>query len=54
MDGPRLNSFTLIDYAFTDPGETLVAGQVPEPGSLGLLALGAVGLFAWRKQRATR
>jgi hypothetical protein len=25
---------------------------VPEPGSLGLLALGAVGLAAWRKRRA--
>ena len=52
MNGPSLNSFTLIDYAFTDPGETLVAGQVPEPGSLSLLAVGAIGLLAWRKQRS--
>jgi hypothetical protein len=27
------------------------AGAVPEPGSLGLLALGAAGLAAWRKRR---
>ena len=51
MNGPNLNSYTLIDYAYTDPGETLTAGQVPEPGSLALLAFGAVGLLAWRKQR---
>jgi hypothetical protein len=53
MDGPNVNTFTLIDYAYADPGETLVAGQVPEPGSLGLLALGAAGLLAWRKQRGS-
>ncbi len=45
------NSFTLIDYAYGDVGDSIVAGQVPEPGSLGLLALGGVGLLAWRKRR---
>lgn len=49
--GPRLNAYTIIDYAYADPGETLVAGQVPEPGSLGLLAFGAVGLLLWRQKR---
>ena len=54
MDGPNLNSYTVVDYAFADPGETLVAGQVPEPGSLGLLAVGAVGLLFWRNKRNTK
>jgi hypothetical protein len=53
MDGARLNSYTFIDYAFADPGQTLRAGQVPESGStLGLLALGAAGLFAMRRHSA--
>ncbi len=48
------HNFTLIDYAFADPGERIRAGQtssatVPESGgSLGLLALGCTGLLAWR------
>ncbi len=45
------NSFTLIDYAFGDVGDSIVAGQIPEPGSLGLLALGGIGLLVWRKRR---
>jgi hypothetical protein len=43
--------FTLIDYAWGDVGDTVVTGQVPEPGSLGLLALGGVGLLVWRQRR---
>lgn len=46
------NSFTLVDYAWGDVGSPITAGQVPEPGSLGLLAIGAAGLLAWRKRRA--
>ena len=52
------NAFRLIDYAYADPGEPIRAGQtssnemVPEEGSLGWLALGAVGLLAWRKRRS--
>jgi hypothetical protein len=52
--GTPLNNFTLVDYAYASPGQSIMTGQtaVPEAGSLGLLALGAVGLLAWRKQRA--
>ncbi|HEY2711597.1 MAG TPA: hypothetical protein VGI60_03715 [Chthoniobacterales bacterium] len=52
------NDFELIDYAYGDPGEPVRAGQAssdeqaPDQGSLGWLALGAVGLLAWRKSRS--
>jgi hypothetical protein len=58
MAGPPLNGFLVTGYAYADPGEPIRAGQrssnemVPEEGSLGWLALGAVGLFAWRKSRS--
>ena len=54
MDGAPLNNFTVVDYAFAGPGESIFAGQtvVPEPGSLAGLSLGAAGLLAWRRQRA--
>ena len=55
--------FALLDYAYADPGEPIRAGQMssdeqaaveqsPDQGSLGWLALGAVGLLAWRKGRS--
>ena len=47
--------YALIDNAFNNQGAPLTlagsgksAGVVPEPGSLGLLALGALGVFARR------
>jgi hypothetical protein len=52
---PKYN-FQLLDYAYGDVGDTIGAGQksghdVAELESLGGLALGAIGLLAWRKSR---
>lgn len=45
-------TFVINDWAYNDtPGEGLFAGQVPEPGTLGLLAAGAAGLAAVRRRR---
>jgi PEP-CTERM motif-containing protein len=52
MDGAPVNSFTFVDFAWADLGDSISAGQIPEPGSLALLALGGAGLLAWRKRRA--
>jgi hypothetical protein len=51
--GAPANTFTLVDYAFADPGQPISAGQIPDAGgSLGLLALGCAGLLAWRARRS--
>jgi hypothetical protein len=57
MMGFPFNYFTLVDYAYGDPGETVLAGQTESNGSapvvlesLGGLALGATGLLAWRRR----
>ncbi len=47
-------SVTITGYAYNNVADDAIyAGQtVPEAGSLGLLALGAAGLTAWRKKRS--
>jgi hypothetical protein len=50
--GTPTHSYTILDYAYADPDENIITGEIPEAGSLGLLALGGVGLIAWRTARA--
>jgi hypothetical protein len=60
MDGGTSKfGFTVVDYAWADPGEPIKPGQtgssssiaLPKEGSLGLLAVGAAGLALWRYRR---
>ena len=54
--GGHRNMFAVVDYAYGDPGERVLAGQTgantsaPELESLGGLALGAAGLVGWRRR----
>ena len=46
------NIFTIHEWGYNDtPDGPIMTGEVPEPGSLGLLALGGAGLLAWRRKR---
>ncbi len=52
-DSPGSSALTVKDWAYNNtPGGGILIGQIPEPGTLGLLALGGLGLLAWRKKRA--
>ncbi len=45
---------TLVEYAYEDSGQPFIAGFVPEPTTvtyLGMMAVGALGVRAWRKRR---
>jgi hypothetical protein len=49
---PSINAY-LTGYAYdTVANQALTAGQAPEPGTLGLLALGSLGLGFWRRRKA--
>jgi hypothetical protein len=56
--GPPANfglKYVVTGYAYdTVAGETITAGEgkTPEPGTLGLLALGSLGLGFWRRRKA--
>lgn len=52
MSGAGENSAVLERYAYGMVGDQVRVGVIPEPGSLGVLALGSIGLLAWRKKRA--
>jgi hypothetical protein len=58
MDGFPYHTFRVLDYAYGDPGDVVVVGRPPRGSesapvleSLGGLALGAIGLLAWRRRR---
>ena len=56
--GGQKHMVQVVDYAYGDPGDVVLAGQKSDdsaPGleSLGGLALGAAGLLAWRRCRQT-
>ncbi len=54
MDGSPLNTFSILGYAYGDVNDSVHVqplSSVPEPGSLGLLATGGIGLLLWRWKR---
>ena len=52
MNGAPNNTGTLVGYAYEkDPDTPIHVRPIPEPGALGILALGGIGLLAWRRKR---
>jgi hypothetical protein len=44
----------VVDWAYDTTGAAIPAGSVPEPTSLGLLAMGTVGLLTLRRRTANK
>ena len=45
-------TFLVKDWAYeSEPGVGILAGHIPEPGTLGMLAAGAAGVLALRRRR---
>ncbi|MCP4080095.1 MAG: PEP-CTERM sorting domain-containing protein [Planctomycetaceae bacterium] len=55
MNGAPDNRATFVQYSYGDVGDRVTTGElanaVPEPSALGALALGAIGVAAWRRRR---
>jgi hypothetical protein len=49
-DGVTTTTGTLFEYAYDNTGAGILTGAVPAPGSIALLALGAVGLTGRRRK----
>lgn len=56
VDGAPGNTGFFSSYGYGAVGDQVLAGVrpagVPEPGSLGMLALGGIGLLSWRRKRS--
>jgi hypothetical protein len=55
MLGGHKHMVQVVDYAYGDPGDTVLAGQTSGGSAFGLqslggLALGAAGLLAWQRR----
>ena len=45
------STLSLISWAYDDSGASIIAGAVPEPTAMALLAMGAVGVGAYRRRK---
>jgi hypothetical protein len=55
VNGAPDNRGVFLRYGYGMLGDSVFAGEgIPEPGALGCLALGSIGLLAWRHKRAAR
>jgi hypothetical protein len=51
MEGAIGNRATFVRYAWADVGESITVGQIPAPGAVAALALGAAGVGGFRRSR---
>ena len=52
---PGAQPRNILGYAFENTGASIMVGQIPEPTTtalLGVMAVGALGVRAWRKRKA--